>query len=427
MKHIEAWSCEFTGMVARRRTEAADPAVRSAVAAILEDVRREGDAALCRLTNKFDHYALAPGAIRLADAERESMVRGDVETAIATAIGNIRFFHEHQMRQEWHRKSPSGGRVGEVFRPVDRAGIYVPGGTAPLLSTVLMAVIPAQVAGVAEICVATPPGRDGKVNAGILAACRACGIAEIYRIGGAQAIAALAYGSASVKPVDVIAGPGNAYVTEAKRQVFGTVGIDLLAGPSESMVIIDDSADPALVAADILSQAEHHGSATYLVSVPGMIVDQVEAHIHALLSTTFKDAAGLAAAVGERLVAVHANSVEAAAEVANAIAPEHLQIMTRDNAAVLRHVRHAGAVFLGPYAPVPLGDFVAGPSHVLPTGGAARFMSGLSTDVFRKRIAVMEETKESFGRLAPAIEAFGTAEQLPAHAHTAAVRRTSKG
>jgi len=423
MHHVEAFSEAFAALVRQRRHDACQAGVRQAVAEIVEEVRRDGDAALCRLTRKLDRFPLEPRQIRLADAELDCAVDKELETALDQSLEHSRAFHRLQLRQEWSSASPSGGRVGEVFRPVDRAGIYVPGGTAPLVSTVLMSVVPAQVAGVAEICVATPPGPDGQVNKGILAACRACGVREVYRIGGAQAIAALAFGTASVRPVDVIAGPGNEYVTEAKRQVFGVVGIDLLAGPSESMIVIDETADPAWIAADILSQAEHHGSATCIVAESGMILDQVEAHIHALLSSEFKDNQALASAVKDRLVAVHATSMAEAADVVNVIAPEHLQIVTANNDAVLGRVRHAGAVFVGPYAPVPLGDFVAGPSHVLPTNGAARFMSGLSTDVFRKRMAVMECTKESFGHVARSIEAFGRAEQLPAHAYTATVRR----
>jgi len=423
MQHLQAFIAEFDALLARRRAAMTTPDVRATVAEIIARVRADGDAALCALTERFDGCALTPAQLRVAPAEAAPPSEPALQRAIAQASANIRFFHEQQLRPAWSALNPDGGRVGEMFRPVERAGVYVPGGTAPLISTVLMTVIPAQVAGVAHICVATPPDRNGQINPGILAACHACGITEIYRVGGAQAIAALAFGTAAIPRVDVIAGPGNKYVTEAKRQVFGHVGVDLLAGPSESMIIIDNTANPAWVAADILSQAEHLDSATYIVSVPEMIMDRVEAHIYALLGERGASSA-LKKAVAERMVCIHVQSLDAAADVANLIAPEHLQIITEDNPRVLARLRNAGAVFLGPHAPVPLGDFVAGPSHVLPTGCAARFSSGLSTDVFRKRISVMECDAAAFARMADAIAAFGTAEQLPAHAHTATIRRT---
>ncbi|MCX7004537.1 MAG: histidinol dehydrogenase [bacterium] len=422
MQHLQAFIAEFDALLARRRAAMTTPDVRATVAEIIARVRADGDAALCALTERFDGCALTPTQLRVAPAEAAPPSEPALQRAIAQASANIRFFHEQQLRPAWSALNPDGGRVGEMFRPVERAGVYVPGGTAPLISTVLMTVIPAQVAGVTHICVATPPDRNGQINPGILAACHACGITEIYRVGGAQAIAALAFGTATIPRVDVIAGPGNKYVTEAKRQVFGHVGVDLLAGPSESMIIIDNTANPAWVAADILSQAEHLDSATYIVSVPEMIMDRVEAHIYALLSERGASSA-LKKAVADRMVCIHVQSLDAAADVANLIAPEHLQIITEDNPRVLARLRNAGAVFLGPHAPVPLGDFVAGPSHVLPTGCAARFSSGLSTDVFRKRISVMECDAAAFARMADAIVAFGTAEQLPAHAHTATIRR----
>jgi histidinol dehydrogenase len=422
MQHLQAFMAEFDAVLARRRAALTPPDVGASVAAIIARVRAEGDAALCAFTAQFDHCALSPAQLRVQPDSAAALTDPALDRAIAQAGANIRFFHEQQLRAAWSAKNPDGGSVGEVFRPVERVGVYVPGGTAPLISTVLMTVIPAQVAGVARICVVTPPDREGRVNPGILAACRACGIDEIYRVGGAQAVAALAFGTATIPRVDVIAGPGNAYVTEAKRQVFGHVGIDLLAGPSESMIILDNAAHPAWVAADILSQAEHAGSATYLVSVPEMIMDRVETYIYAQLNERWATPA-LKKAVLDRMICIHAQSLDEAADVANLIAPEHLQIVTEDNARVLARIRNAGAVFLGSYAPVPLGDFIAGPSHVLPTGCAARFSSGLATDMFRKRIGVMECDAGAFARMADALAAFGTAEQLPAHTHTATVRR----
>jgi len=422
MKRVESCLPECEALINERRRDIAPPELRSAVAGIVQAVRSRGDAALCEYTSTFDKVALKPAQIRLSDDEWDVAIEPGLEKALKKAIASVRAYHEQQKRPDWFAQRDDGGYVGEVYRPVDRAGLYVPAGTAPLVSTVVMTVVPAQVAGVREICVASPPRADGKVNPGILAACRLCGITEIYRMGGAQAVAALAFGTKSVRRVDVIAGPGNAYVTEAKRQVYGYVGIDLIAGPSESLIIADASADPAYVAADILSQAEHHGSSTYLVCDSGLLLDRVEAHIATLLSTTLADAE-LKKAVAGRLVAIHVKSLDEAADVANLIAPEHLQIMTGDDAAVLKRIRHAGAVFLGAYSPVPLGDFVAGPSHVLPTGATARYMSGLSTEVFRKRMSVMNFSAEGFADVAEAIETIARYEELPAHEHAAAVRR----
>ncbi|MCX7848233.1 MAG: histidinol dehydrogenase [bacterium] len=422
MERFEAGSPAWEAHVRTRRREVAPPEVRATVAEIIAAVRARGDEALCELTRRFDGCTLTPAHLRVTQEELAAVPNDPtLEAAVRTAITHVRAFHERQRRREWQWSDAPGGAVGEIVRPVSRAGVYVPGGTAPLLSTVIMTVVPAQVAGVEQICVVTPPGPDGHVNSGILAACRACGVEEIYRVGGAQAIAALAFGTATIPAVEVIAGPGNRYVTEAKRQVFGYVGVDLLAGPSESMIVMDDTAEPALVAIDLLSQAEHHDSTTYLVGLSGLAIDRVETHLYALVENRLRSAS-LRQAVQQRLFAVHVRSLEHAAEVVNAIAPEHLQIITRDNETILQHVRNAGAIFLGPWAPVPLGDFVAGPSHVLPTGGAARFASGLGTDTFLKRIAIMACTAAQFAPLAPVIATFGDAEQLPAHALTATMR-----
>lgn len=417
MIHVEAFSKEYEKTRNVRQQSLIDDSVVERVRSILSDVRKRSDDAVIEYTEKFDGVKLTLETMRVTEAAVAGISQ-KCEDALQQAARNIRAYHEKQMRQEWRATSPDGIETGEVVRPVERAGMYVPGGTAPLLSTVLMTVIPAQVAGVKNICVATPPGRNGDINPGIRKACEVCGIDEIYKIGGAQAIGALAYGTETVPRVDVIAGPGNQYVTEAKRQVFGYVGIDLLAGPSESLIICDETANPAWVAADLVSQAEHYHSTTYIVALQGMMLDRVEAHAYALA----EDAA-LRSALNDNCIAIHVQSREDAARVANEIAPEHLQIMTADPDELSTHIRHAGALFIGPYAPVPAGDFVIGPSHVLPTGAAARFMSGLSTDVFTKRIGVMKADAHAFSRIAAAIEAFGITEELPAHARTGTIRR----
>lgn len=421
MKRVEAFIGEFKRIVSQRYRDVSSPALRKNIAELIENIRENGDRALCEYTRQFDGYAITPEAIPVPAQQLDVEIDASLQKAIEHAMTNIRSFHEKQLRNEWHDENPDGGIVGEIFRPVDRAGVYVPGGTAPLVSSVLMSVIPARVAGVREICVATPADAEGNVNSGILAACKACGITEIYRGHGPSLIVAMAFGTDTIKKVDVIAGPGSAAVTEAKRQVYGYVALDLVAGPSESMIVIDESADPELVAVDILSQAEHHDSSTYIVSLSGLTLDRVDTHISSLLTTRFTDQSILKAA-SEHLTGIHAKSLDEAARVVNLIAPEHLQLITEHNDKLLDKISHAGAIFLGPYAPVPLGDFIAGPSHVLPTGGTARYMSGLSTEVFIKRMSIMSCTRESFGRMAQSLAEFGRAEQLPVHEYTALVR-----
>ena len=421
MKRVEAFIGEFNQIVSQRYRDVSTPELRRSIGELIESIRENGDRALCDYTQTFDGCTLTPETICVPEEWRDVPVEESLQEAIEHAMVNIRSFHEKQLRKEWQDENPDGGIVGEVFRPVERVGVYVPGGTAPLISSVLMSVIPAQVAGVKEICVATPAGKDGSVNEGILAACKACGITEIYRGHGPSLIAAMAFGTDTIKKVDVIAGPGSAAVTETKRQVYGYVALDLVAGPSESMIVIDESADPELVAADIISQAEHHGSSTYIVSLSGLILDQVDTHISSLLTTRFTGEA-IRESAANTLTGIHAKSLNEAIKVIDLIAPEHLQLITKHNDELLANLNHAGAVFLGPYAPVPLGDFIAGPSHVLPTGGTARYMSGLSTDAFIKRMSIMSCSQESFGRMAGALAAFGRAEQLPAHEYTAHVR-----
>jgi histidinol dehydrogenase len=421
MKRVEAFIGEFEEIISQRYRDISSPELRKNIADLIENVRENGDKALCEYTRQFDGYALTPEAIPVPPGQRDVEIEESLQKAIEHAITNIRSFHEKQLRNEWRDENPDGGIVGEIFRPVDRAGVYVPGGTAPLVSSVLMSVIPAQVAGVKEICVATPADAEGNVNSGILAACKACGVTEIYRGHGPSLIAAMAFGTDTIKKVDVIAGPGSAAVTEAKRQVYGYVALDLVAGPSESMIVIDESADPELVAVDILSQAEHHDSSTYIVSLSGLTLDRVDTHISSLLTTRFTDQS-IKKAASEHLTGIHAKSLDEAAHVINLVAPEHLQLITEHNDELLDKIKHAGAIFLGPYAPVPLGDFIAGPSHVLPTGGTARYMSGLSTEVFIKRMSIMSCTRDSFGKMAQSLAEFGRAEQLPVHEYTARVR-----
>ena len=421
LKQIYLNKNNLAEIINARNDDIAPDNLRTTVSEMISAVRKNSDAALCDLTKKFDDYDLSPEKIILKGNELDVNCDNELIEALIEAAGNIRDYHEKQKRNEWFIENNNGTKLGEIVRPVDRAGLYVPAGTAPLVSTVLMTVIPAQVAGVKEICVTTPPDKNGNVNPGILAACKICGVNEIYRLGSAWAIAALAFGTDSVKKVDVIAGPGNRFVTEAKRQLYGYVGIDLIAGPSESLIIADDSANPKWVAADILSQAEHAGSTTFLISDSPAVLDSIKKSIDELLETTLT-AETLKKAVEERLTAIIVNSISEAAELSNKIAPEHLQIITKDNEKILGDIRNAGAVFLGSYSPVPLGDFCAGPSHVLPTAGAARFMSGLSTDTFIKRMGVINYSKKSFDKINKTMQIIAEKEQLPAHKFTAEVR-----
>ncbi|RLD08671.1 MAG: histidinol dehydrogenase [Chlamydiae bacterium] len=421
MKRTQANSDDFEKMIAARNDDIAPDGLRATVSDIISDVRQNGDAALCDFTKKFDNFDLTPRQIRLSENELDIDCEDELIEALIQAAGNIHSYHEKQKRKEWFSEDENGAKLGEIIRPVKRAGLYVPAGTAPLVSTVLMTVIPAQVAGVEEICVVTPPDKNGNVNPGILAACKICGVKEIYRLGSAWAIAALAFGTDSVEKVNVIAGPGNRFVTEAKRQLYGYVGIDLIAGPSESLIIADDSANPKWIAADILSQAEHAGSVTFLVSDSPAVLDLIESEINFLLKTVLT-ADSLKKSVAENLTAVLVDSISNAAEVANKIAPEHLQIITKENDNILANIRNAGAVFLGNYSPVPLGDFCAGPSHVLPTACAATFMSGLSTDTFIKRMGVINYSEKSFKKINKTMRIIAGKEQLPAHELTAVIR-----
>ena len=421
LKRINANKNTFSELITARNDDIAPDGLRSTVSDIISTVIKNGDAALCDFTKEFDKFDLTPQKIRLSEIEIDVDCENELIDALFQAAGNIRDYHEKQKRKEWFSENENGAELGEIIRPVKRAGLYVPAGTAPLVSTVLMTVIPAQVAGVEEICVVTPPDKNGNVNPGILAACKICGVKEIYRLGSAWAIAALAFGTDSVEKVNVIAGPGNRFVTEAKRQLYGYVGIDLIAGPSESLIIADDSANPKWIAADILSQAEHAGSVTFLVSDSPAVLDLIESEINFLLKTVLT-ADSLKKSVAENLTAVLVDSISNAAEVANKIAPEHLQIITKENDNILANIRNAGAVFLGNYSPVPLGDFCAGPSHVLPTACAATFMSGLSTDTFIKRMGVINYSKESFNKINKTMQIIAEKEQLPAHKFTARVR-----
>jgi histidinol dehydrogenase len=388
---------------------------RADVAEILADVRRRGDAAVIDYTERFDRAELAPEQLRMDARELEASVgvleRGVLE-GLRTAIANVRQVASAQRGEPVGVELPEGHGVVVSEQPVRRVGVYVPGGRAAYPSTVVMCAVTARVAGVSEIAVCAPPGPRGDAHPVILAACVLCGVTEVYRMGGAQAVAALAYGTESVRAVDVVVGPGNAWVTEAKRQVFGQVGIDGLAGPSELAVVASAGADPELIALDLLAQAEHgEESPLWLISPEAQLVDSVVAAIERL-------APSRPSATDAELQALAVGSVREGLELAERIAPEHLELVGAEAEALADRVTRAGCVFVGSGAGTAFGDYVAGSNHVLPTGGAARFQSALSPATFRRRMARVSLPGEAPARLAPAGAALARAEGFPVHAES---------
>jgi histidinol dehydrogenase len=404
----------------RETTESVD----QVVAAIIADVRREGDEALLRYTERFDRVTLTADRLRIAADEIDAAVAGippGLMAALDLAATRIEAFHRLQVPSDLRTNDAAGLTLGMRWTALDAVGLYVPGGKAAYPSSVLMNAIPARVAGVARIamCVPTP---DGVLNPLVLAAARRAGVAEIYRVGGAQAIAALAHGTASIAPVDRIVGPGNAYVAEAKRQVFGRVGIDAIAGPSEVVVLADAANDPRHIAVDLLAQAEHDEAAqAILITDDGGFGDRVAAVVMQELATLPRAAIAGASWQAHGAIIVVRDWNEAAGLI-NRLAPEHLQLMLRERAAVFAGIRHAGAVFLGAFCPEAVGDYVAGPNHVLPTSRTARFASGLSVFDFLKRTTWVEADAAALARIGPAAIALAEAEGLDAHARSIALR-----
>ncbi|HTZ35685.1 MAG TPA: histidinol dehydrogenase [Stellaceae bacterium] len=416
------FAAAFAAFLAAKRETEAD--VDATVAAILDDVARRGDAALVDYTARFDRVALDAGRLRLSAAEiAEAADRAPAETvaALRTAADRIESFHRRQVPQPIDYVDEIGVRLGMVWRPLASAGLYVPGGTAAYPSSVLMNAIPAKVAGVGRLVMAVPTP-DGVLNPLVMAAARLAGIDEVYRVGGAQAVAALAYGTATIAPVDKIVGPGNAYVAAAKRRVFGRVGIDMIAGPSEILVVADSGNDPAWIAADLLSQAEHDASAqAILVTDDPQFAAAVEESISNHLKTLPR--AGIARTSWERYGAIVlvADWSEAAALV-DRVAPEHLELALDEAESFAARIRHAGAIFLGRYTPEAVGDYIAGPNHVLPTARSARFASGLGVLDFMKRTTLVACDAEGLAALAPAAIRLAEAEGLDAHALSLAIR-----
>jgi histidinol dehydrogenase len=400
----------------------------NAVARILEDVRRNGDEALIKYANRFDSPAMTVASIKVTAKEQEAAsktVDRSFVRALNRAASQIETFHRQQVRQSWIHTQNPGTILGQLIHPVDAAGIYVPGakgGKTPLVSTVLMTAIPAKIAGVQYIAMVTPSTIEGTVDAHLLVAAKMVGINAIYKVGSAWAIAALAYGTATIPKVDVIVGPGNLYVTLAKKMVSGTVGIDMLAGPSEVLVIADDTAVPEFIAADLLSQAEHDVlSSAVLVTNSTVTATAVAAEVERQLAglTRREIARKSLARYGAILVV---NDLDTAVELANRIAPEHLELLVSDPFEWMGNIHSAGALFLGHYSPEPVGDYIAGPNHVLPTGGTARFASALSVDHFIKKTSIIHYSLEAFKKEAADIIRLAEIEGLEAHARAIKVR-----
>ena len=412
------------GIESLNRSYEADPAVRATVEEILAAVAKEGDTALLRYTKKFGGPDLAPYQIPVTPleiAEACNALPAETRKAIDAARSNVRAFAKRSLRKSWFMKNRQGAITGERFDPFQRVGIYIPGGTAPLVSTAVMTCTLAEAAGVPEIVAVTPAGPDGKVHPALLAALSRCGATEIYRVGGAQAIAALAHGTKTILPVQKIFGPGNSYVVEAKRQVFGKVAIDLLPGPSEVLVIADKTAKPDWVAADLLAQAEHgHGSQAILVTDSEKILTGVEKAVEKQTKLSKRPAELAKALKNTKLILVE--NMEAAIRIANAYASEHVSIATEAPGEIALQLRTSGAIFLGGLSPVVGGDFLAGPSHELPTGGAGRSFAGLTADQFQRRTSVVMFDEASLRASLPHIETFSAIEGLDAHGRSASIR-----
>lgn len=394
----------------------------------LADIRQNGDAAVVRFARRFDGVDLRPAELRVTDAELSEARRKvdrDCRVSMREAHRRIAAFAAAGLRKDWGIRAPGGGWVGEKFVPLDRVGIYVPGGAAPLVSTVLMTVTLAKVAGVPEIVVCTPCGADRRINAALLYALSVGGATEIYRVGGIQAIGLLAYGTGTVRKVQKIVGPGGPYVTAAKRAVYGDVALDMVAGPSEIAVLADAGADPRHVAADLLSQAEHGTGweKALLVTTSQAVAEAVAGELERQV-VNLSRAEAIRKVMGRGMMLVIVGNLREALDLCNRFAPEHLEVMVRNPRRCLNGIRKAGAIFLGPWTAESAGDFAAGPSHVLPTGGTAAMFSGLTVDDFRRRSSVISLTRRDLADLLPVIETFGRLEGLDAHANSARVRFT---
>ena len=413
----------FVALQSMKREQSVD--VNQAVATIIDDVRASGDAALIALTEKFDRQTLTAETLRISQAEIDAAVAacdGETKAALELAAGRIADFHARQKPEDERFTDAAGVEMGHRWGAVDAAGLYVPGGLANYPSSVLMNAIPARVAGVPRIVMVVPTP-DGEVNPLVLVAAKLAGVDEIYRIGGAQAVAALAYGTDSIEPVNVIVGPGNAYVAAAKRQVFGQVGIDMIAGPSEILVVADGENDPAWMAADLLSQAEHDEVAqSIFICDDNDYADAVAAAVESALLTLPRQAIARASWENFGAILVVNDLTEEAPALVNQLAPEHLELAVSEPDALADKIRHAGAIFLGRHTPEAIGDYIAGPNHVLPTARAARYASGLSVLDFMKRSSLVKCDPDALAAIGPAAVRLAEEEGLDAHGRSISIR-----
>lgn len=395
------------------------------VAEIIKNVREKGDQAVFEYTMKFDKWEIGEDTLRVTEAEIEEAfenIEQEFVEVIKRVAANIEDFHRKQLRNSWIDTKPDGSILGQRILPIAISGVYVPGGKAAYPSSLLMNVIPAKVAGVEKVIMTTPAGADGKVPAGTLVAARIAGVDEIYKVGGAQAIAAMAFGTESIPKVDKITGPGNIFVALAKKACFGYVSIDSIAGPSEILVIADETANPRYVAADLLSQAEHDELASaILITTDEKLAEAVKEQIEGFLQELSR-AEIIRKSLDNYGYILLADSMEDAVEAANVIASEHLEILTKDPYGIMTKIRNAGAIFLGEYSSEPLGDYYAGPNHILPTNGTAKFFSPLNVDDFMKKMSIISYSKEALEKAHKDIELFAEKEGLTAHANSIKVR-----
>nr|WP_122013328.1 histidinol dehydrogenase [Maliibacterium massiliense] len=406
------------------RSQLQDDTVRDTVREVLANVRARGDAALIEYGARFDGVTLAPAQLRVTQQEIDAAyarMDGELLATIRRALANIQAFHAKQKQRGW-MDFDGEKALGQMVRPIESVGVYVPGGRAAYPSSVLMNIVPAKVAGVARIVMATPPDKEGHAFYQSIVCAVEAGADEIYKVGGAQAIGALAYGTESIRPVDKIVGPGNIFVANAKREVYGHVGIDMIAGPSEVLIVSDDSSDPVQIAADLLSQAEHDPlAAVMLVTTSRKLAEQAEASLLAQVKNLARSAIAAQSYDNYGTIVV-VDSLQQAMDIANRVAPEHLELAVRDPFALLGAVKNAGSIFLGHYAPEPLGDYFAGPNHVLPTSGTARFASALTVDDFIKKSSVLYYSKEALAACWQDVSRFARCEGLSAHARAVELR-----
>lgn len=428
IRRLKAFTPELEGFIQANYTDMKQ--YEAGVAEIERLVKEKGDKGVFILTEKYDKAIINEDNFRVNDQEIEEAyanVDDDYIEAIQNAIDNIEDFHNRQLRNSWIKSDENGNILGQLHRPIERVGIYVPGGTAAYPSSVLMNAIPAQVAGVSEIAMVSPPDKEGKMNSYTLVAAAELGLTEIYKMGGAQSIFALAYGTEMVPPVDLISGPGNIYVTIAKKMVYGTVNIDMLAGPSEILIIADKEANPAFLAADMMSQAEHDVLArSILVTDSEELIDKVETELkQQIVHMPRKDF--IKESLNNYGAFILAADIDEACRVSNIIAPEHLELMVGSPFDLLGKIKDAGAIFMGEYSPEPVGDYYAGPNHILPTGGTAKFYSPVTVDTFMKASSIIYYSKEGIQAHADDIIKIATVEGLTAHANSVRLRKEDLG